>query len=483
MLFERRMFFYWGMVPVSTYLIVFDGRSRKHAPFANHKVCTYHFKHLFIIWLKLMLIPRQTQLAQAPALRCFHLWSRMAPGLALLDSDDLKTWAQKLLRRLAVNHAVDVQAFALEAGQIHLVLRWRPEDAAAWSDAEAADRWRAVHPRRLWKAGRWQAGAANGTETSGRAAPPDQNMPSTAQIRQKLGSLSMFMKHFKQMLTHKINKQFKHKGSIWKGRFHMAPLADVGAVAGAMAFVDLRQVVETGGDRPEAAPFTSLHVRVGRYQAMYGTSGTDMPEQGEATVFGPEVAQSLREGPEPWERDAPKAGMGGSGTGMEPMPNMGGMPGSPPTTDNPGMGMPPVVMPEMGDPMAGMDGTPIPGAMPGTTMMIEMPMIAAPSGGSWAGEPDPPLGTEQGAFWLSALRDDGPRAVLAWLTLGQYLKLLDALVEKAKAWPHLPAHAPGRAPAPPTPAWEGKLAAALHGLGLDAAAFAGQWRRLAGLRG
>ena len=229
-----------------------------------------------------MLIPRQIQLAKAPPLRCFHLWSNMVPGLALLADREIKIWAQKFLRRLAENHAVKVQAFAIEDDCFHLVLQWTPAEAAQWNDEEARRRWLAVHPPKL-------------AEEDG---VPIMATPDPGAIRRKLGSISMFMKHFKQMLTHKINQRFKRKGTIWKGRFHLAPLADASAVAGAMAFVDLRQVVEQNGDRPEAQPFTSIHARVAAYKGKFGLPpyGPLGEPDGDMQPFGPEVAAELRNG-------------------------------------------------------------------------------------------------------------------------------------------------------------------------------------------
>ncbi len=354
----------------------------------------------------------------------------MAPELALLGSDDLKTWAQQLLRRLAQSYAVEVQAFALEADEFHLVLRWTPDSTAGWNDDEAARRWRQAHPPQMW-------GAAKAMAKAGMGLPAQAvKVPAANDIRRQLGSLSMFMKQFKQMLAQKINRENRRRGSIWRGRFHLAPLADASAVAGAMAFVDLRRVVETGGERPEEQPFTSVHTRVGRHQAMLGMNGDNLPSKGEAAVFGPEVAQPLREA-----------------TGFETTP----MPTNP--------GMPPVEMPGMG-------------AMP---MMPPPPMSADSMGMT---EPSDPAGPPPAynAPWLLALREDGPRAVLAWLPLPRYLKLLDALVEKAKAWPHLPATAPGRAPPPKTPPWEGALAETLSAMGLNAQTFQAQWARLAKIR-
>ncbi len=353
-----------------------------------------------------MLVPRQTQLAQAPALRCFHLWSKMAPGLALLGQAELKIWAQKFLKRLAQNYAVKVQAFALEDDRFHLVVQWAPQAVNQWSDEEATARWLAVHPPKGMPEPMGLMGpmdpmapppmdpmSAPGSDANAPAA----HIPSPNEIRLKLSSLSMFMKQFKQQLAHRINRQFKRRGSIWQGRFHLAPLADAGAVAGAMAFVDLRAVVDSGGQRPEEQPFTGLHARVAIYKGAfgmppYGPLGTP---DGDMQVFPEEVTAELRQ-------------------------------------------------PEQGEPPP-----PLAPAEPGVL-----------AGQLWGGMINPP-----------------------WLPLRKYLHLLDNLVAQAKAWPHLPADAPGRAPAPQTPAWAGVVESLLTALDLGTASFQGQWARLATLRG
>ena len=437
-----------------------------------------------------MLIPRRTQLAEAASQAQgplnFHLWSTVAPSAHLGDTR-FKVWMQQLLKRLGLSYAVQIQGFAISEGQFHVVLQWTPGAAAQWNDEEVRTRWLAAHPPRH------RGHRPRQPMTEEGIAPDMAPRVDAAAARQKLGNLSQFMKLFKQLVTQKINRLTHRKGTLWRGRFKLAHLKDASAVAGAMAFVDLRQVVETGGDRPEAAPFTSLHVRVGQYQAMYGMSGADLPAQGEAVVFGPEVAQALREGPDPWERDGPPSQAGeeslmgvARAEPRAPMPPVGMGGGMPPMMMP---GMEPVTMPGMDGmnaDMGMMGGTPMPGAMPEAmpeaTTMPEMPAVTAPAGGSWPGEPDPPLGAAPQSFWLSALREDGPRALLATIPLRRYLNLLDALVDKAKAWPHLPATAPGRAPAPATPPWEGALTAALLALGLSAAAFEAQWKRLATLR-
>ncbi len=390
-----------------------------------------------------MLIPRRTQLQQANDLQCFHLWSPVVPGLAALAGAELKKWVAKLLRRLSGAYAVRLQGFSIEADQFHLILQWVPGAAAQWSEAETQARWQAAHP------------VAAGDANDPNALPPLPVDPAKARLR--LASLSAFLQQFKQLITFQFNRETKHKGTIWKGRFRLAALKDASALAGALAFIDLLPVAKDGGQRPEESPFSSLHARVALYKGKFGTAPyAPLAEpDGYLQPFPPDVAAELREGEDP-------------------------PPVAPPAQDTPAMppAMPPVTMPAM-EPapmmppieMAGMGMMPMPMA---PTDMPPRPAPAEGSGSGIRGSPRP---------WVnSALCEDGPGGVLAWLSLRRYLRLLDSLVAKAKSWPHLPARAPGRAPAPPTPAWESALTQALAALGLDAPAFKAQWQRMAKLR-
>ena len=388
-----------------------------------------------------MLIPRRIQLQQANDLQCFHLWSPVVPGLAALAGTELKKWVAKLLRRLSGAYAVRLQGFSIEADQLHLIVQWTPGLASQWSAGEVTRRWRAAHPMP----------AAEASDPN--ALPP---LPvDLAKARVRLASLSAFLQQFKQLITFKFNRETKHKGTIWRGRFRLAVLTDASALAGALAFIDLLPVAKDKGARPEESPFSSLHARVALYKGKFGNTPYEplAEPDGYLQPFPPEVAAELREGEDaaaPPAQEAPAmppVTMPGTMPGMEPAPMM-------PPIDMPGMGMMPMPM------------TP-----------PDMPPMAAPPADSATGVAD------SAKPWVnSALREDGPGGVLSWLSLRQYLRLLDSLVAKAKAWPHLPHAAPGRAPAPETPAWESAAQAALDALGLDTRAFEAQWARLAKLR-
>ena len=418
-----------------------------------------------------MFTPRQTQLAQAQAMTCFHLWSRVAPGAgAGLATDALKVYAAKLLKRLGQAYAVHLQGFSIENDRFHLALHWVPGAAAGWSDDEAVRRWRIAHPLRFRDhlAHADDAPPADAGDPQAEWAPP----PDPATARRKLANLSRFMQQFKQLLSRRVNRAAKRKGPLWQGRFKLAQVKDASELAGVLAFIDLRAVAKGDGQRPEEAPFTSIHTRVGRYAAIYGMSGDTLPPQDEAARFGPQVAQILREGEDPLA-GAPE---------LEIPPAMPVPEHAMPPVEMPGMGapmMPPIDMPGMESPMM------MPPPMAPMSMPPEMSGMSAPN------PPDAAPSAGPQAFWLLALREDSPGAagpaapkgLLAWLSLRNYLKLLDALVAQAKAWPHLPADAPGRAPAPRTPAWASAVESLMAESGLRAAGFEKQWQRLATLRG
>ncbi len=62
--------------------------------------------------------------------------------------DHRKTWIRQRLEELAGILAIDVLSFAVLSNHLHVMLRIRPDIAAAWSDEEVALRWWRLHPGR-----------------------------------------------------------------------------------------------------------------------------------------------------------------------------------------------------------------------------------------------------------------------------------------------------------------------------------------------
>jgi hypothetical protein len=62
------------------------------------------------------------------------------------------------------------------------------------------------------------------------------------QLRETLGSLSMFMKHLKQPIAWRANREDNCTGHFFEGRFYSGALLDEAALIDAMAYVDLNPV-------------------------------------------------------------------------------------------------------------------------------------------------------------------------------------------------------------------------------------------------
>ncbi len=176
----------------------------------------------------------------------YHIISRCVRRSWLCDHDRYtgqnynhrKAWLKSRLFHLAEYFAVEVEAFAIMANHFHLVLYYEPLACEIWSDEEVARRWTHAFPPRvpdndpieLADRMQWQQQALLGSAERLNAA------------RCCLGSLSAFMKHLKQPIAWRANREDGCTGHFFEGRFYSGALLNENAVLAAMAYVDLNPV-------------------------------------------------------------------------------------------------------------------------------------------------------------------------------------------------------------------------------------------------
>ncbi len=149
--------------------------------------------------------------------------------------DHRRQWVHDMVREQTGIFAVDVLAYAVMANHFHLVVATHPERSAGWSAVTVAERWSMVFPARDEDG---MPLPADRVELVRRAADPVW----VAKQRDRLSSISWFMKVMKERLARRANREDGCTGSFWQGRFASTALLDQAAVIACMVYNDLNPI-------------------------------------------------------------------------------------------------------------------------------------------------------------------------------------------------------------------------------------------------
>ena len=167
-----------------------------------------------------------------------------------------KLWLENRLRLLSRCFAVDVAAYAVMSNHLHVVLHADPARAQNLDDVAVATAWLRIR---------------DNIDPDDVSAPvPDpahiqrlcDNQEFIAQWRERLGSVSWFMKSLKEPLSRMANAEDGCTGAFWEGRFSSVPLLDEAALITCMAYVDLNPIRAKAAESFEKSAFTSIAARI-----------------------------------------------------------------------------------------------------------------------------------------------------------------------------------------------------------------------------
>ena len=170
--------------------------------------------------------------------------------------DHRKQWIQDRMQFLAAQFGLDVLGFSVMSNHIHVVLRNRPDVVQNWSDADVARRWWNVFPKRRDKHGN----ALEPTDVELQMITFDAEQ--LAEIRQRLSSVSWFMRCLVEPIARSANREDVCRGRFWEGRYKCVPLLDESALAACLAYVDLNPIRARIAETPETSRFTSVYERI-----------------------------------------------------------------------------------------------------------------------------------------------------------------------------------------------------------------------------
>jgi hypothetical protein len=147
-----------------------------------------------------------------------------------------KAWVEERILELGEIFAVGVYAYAVMSNHVHVVLYVDPGVAAQWNADEVAARWVQLFPVRGFD------GKVDDVATRNRAEVTAGNPERVATCRERLASLSWFMRCLNEPIALRANREDGCTGRFWEGRFKCQALLDDAAVLACMSYVDLNPV-------------------------------------------------------------------------------------------------------------------------------------------------------------------------------------------------------------------------------------------------
>jgi REP element-mobilizing transposase RayT len=166
-----------------------------------------------------------------------------------------KQWVEDRLLELAEVFSVGIYAYAAMSNHLHVVVYVDPSATLAWSPDEVARRWVRLTPVRV-------DGEIDELACEARASAMAGNPERIAVLRDRLGSLSWFMRFLNEPIARRANREDGCTGHFWEARFKCQALLDDAAVLACMAYVDLNPIRAGLATDLPGSPHTSVQRRL-----------------------------------------------------------------------------------------------------------------------------------------------------------------------------------------------------------------------------
>ncbi len=230
----------------------------------------------------------QAHLVDPTVTRWYHCITRCVRRAFLLGEGgvDRKEWIERRVQELAEIFSIAVGGFAILDNHLHLLVRLDPDVAVGWSDEEVVRRWGRLFPPRDKARKALPVSEAWVTERL-------KDARWVAMARQRLQSLSWFMKCLKEPLSRMANREENTRGAFFEGRFQSVAILDEESLLATCAYIDLNPVAAGIAEVPEASPHTSIKQRVEHVQEQERAEDLKAAEVG--SVAGSKAASGLEE--------------------------------------------------------------------------------------------------------------------------------------------------------------------------------------------
>lgn len=164
-------------------------------------------------------------------------------------------WVQRKIMALSQVYCIDICAYAIMSNHYHLVVHINRDKAQKLSPYQVVERWRQEHKLPSIVT-RWLEGQLTVQSET------DVCLALIESWRERLWSLSWFMKELNFEIACQANKEDECKGHFWESRFKSQALLDEKALIAAMAYVDLNPLRAGTAKTPETSDYTSIQARL-----------------------------------------------------------------------------------------------------------------------------------------------------------------------------------------------------------------------------
>ncbi len=171
------------------------------------------------------------------------------------DYEHRRGWIENRIRILSSLFGIDICGYAVMSNHIHIACQLCPEQIDSLSDREVVSRWRSLYQGSLMI----QKWVKDETLIEAEQSLVDKDI---AEYRQRLSSISWFMKSLNQPIAREANKEDGCTGHFWQARYKSQPLLTEEALLSCMAYVDLNPIRAKMAKTPETSEYTSIKERI-----------------------------------------------------------------------------------------------------------------------------------------------------------------------------------------------------------------------------
>jgi len=171
------------------------------------------------------------------------------------DYEHRRDWLETKLHEVASAFAIKLCSYAVMSNHYHVVLHVRCDIANDWSDKEVLEHWHHVYSCNSLSSRYLNDIPLNEIESK-------QLKKDIKLWRNRLCSISWFMRVVNEFIARKANKEDSCTGRFWEGRFKSQALLDEKALLSCMAYVDLNPIRAAIAPTPEESDFTCVKARI-----------------------------------------------------------------------------------------------------------------------------------------------------------------------------------------------------------------------------